>query len=112
MHANEEFMRRASSLKSAAKHAQEAQQLERTARVGRGRPHKGLGAWVKDDTGVLSSADHSAESWGAWARRELKRLEALHPGPRRPQFPAFAGRSVKGFPYNVMGNVGLFVNAV
>jgi hypothetical protein len=47
----------------------------------------------------------------ALARKEMQALEAKG-GPRQPSFPAFAGRAVKGFPYNVMGNLMSAVNAV
>ena len=47
----------------------------------------------------------------ALARKEMQSIEAKG-GPRQPLFPAFAGRAVKGFPYNVMGNLMSAVNAV
>ena len=37
---------------------------------------------------------------------------AAEGGPAQPSFPAFAGRAVKGFPYNVMGNLMSVMNAV
>ena len=91
----------------AASHAREAQRLERRAasrgRQGqseRERAHQGLAA-------PMSQLERDV----ALARKEMQSIEAKG-GPRQPLFPAFAGRAVKGFPYNVMGNLMSAVNAV
>lgn len=95
-----------SSLLSASANAREAQRLARRA-VGarpRSRPY------VRSKGHRTLPGDVSALSREtAWARQELKSL-AERPGPRHA-FPAFAS-AVKGFPYNVMGNMMTAVNAL
>jgi hypothetical protein len=57
--------------------------------------------------------NYQTDVWGfsTDARLEMARLREQG-GPRRPEFPAFVGSAVKGFPYNVMGNMMTVVNAV
>lgn len=93
------------SLQSAAKHAREAQRLDRAAI----RKHA-RGATGKKHGGVSASMSQLARDV-KFARAEMQHLRA-EGGPSRPEFPAFAGRAVKGFPYNVMGNLMTAVNAV
>lgn len=94
------------SLQSAAQHAREAQRLEREARA----PARSRGERGKGNTGLSAPMSQLSREVSS-ARAEMQRLRA-EGGPRQPEFPAFVGRQVKGFPYNAMGNMMAVVNAV
>ena len=100
---------------SAAADAQEAQRPDRAARARRAasrRPvadHRAGTRWQHQGAPAAPVSQLARDV--ALARREMSEL-AAEGGPRQPSFPAFAGRAVKGFPYNVMGNLMSAVNAV
>mmetsp|Transcript_10313 Transcript_10313/g.14809 ORF Transcript_10313/g.14809 Transcript_10313/m.14809 type:complete len:265 (-) Transcript_10313:26-820(-) len=99
------------SLQSAARHAHEAQRLEHGARAnarsrGGRRGVRRRGSTVSVAANPTSQLSREVAS----IRAEMLRLQEEGGPPR--EFPAFAGRQVKGFPYNVMGNMMAAVNAV
>ncbi len=103
------------SASAEAADAREAQRPERAARTRRAasrRPVIDHRASTRGrHQGVPAAPVSQLARDVALARREMREL-ATEGGPRQPSFPAFAGRAVKGFPYNVMGNLMSAVNAV
>ena len=97
-----------SSLLSASANARVAQRLARRAVPLGARPRSRPFVRPKGHRTLPGDVSELSRET-AWARQELKSL-AERPGPRHA-FPAFAS-AVKGFPYNVMGNMMTAVNAI